>query len=97
MSDTLPCYANRIHTKSAYKSSLHIKQYIDREIERWKNETGRKTGIIVISITEKDDNWKKWIEVLQKYPQVTFTRTRTKYHAGNYWCFLACIPCVVEW
>ena len=96
MSDVLPCYAKRIFTGNVLCSQKEIKDYIQSEINYFKRSTQNNAGIIVISITEKDYMWEKWIKVLQTYPQVTFTRTRTKYHDGNYWCFLACIPCSPE-
>lgn len=96
MSEYLPCYAIRINTDIRCNTKQKIKDYIDVKLDKWKHEERFNTGIVVISVTEQDPNWKLWIKVLQTYPQVTFTRTRTKYHDGNYWCFLACIPCSPE-
>lgn len=96
MSEYLPCYASRVSTSDFCNTKPKIKDYIDSQLNKWNHKERLNTGIIVISVTEKDPNWKLWIKVLQTYPQVTFTRTRTKYNAGNYWCFLACIPCHPE-
>lgn len=96
MSDNLPCYANRIYTDDSLRTAKAIKNYIQKEINSFRNVTVNKAGIVVISITENDYIWETWIRVLQTFPQVTFTRTRTKYHVGNYWCFFACIPCSPE-
>lgn len=92
MSDICPCYVNRINTINCKKKEDMI-NYVTKALNSWKNISNENTGIIMISITEKDKNWKLWIECLQTFKQVTFTRTLTKYHDGAYWCFLACIPC----
>ena len=97
MSDKLPCYANRVFTKkNTLRSQKQIEDYIQSKLNEFKKSTRNNAGIIVISVTENDFIWKTWIRALQTFPQVTFTRTRTKYHDGNYWCFLACIPCFPE-
>lgn len=95
MSEILPCYADRVYTNGK-KDHETIKEFLVRVTKGFDLIHRSKTGIIVVSITERDENWKQWIRELQKIPQVTFTRTRTKYHEGNYWCFLACFPCHPE-
>lgn len=97
MTAYLPCYAERISTSEYCTTQKQMVKYLEKNKARInRSGNNHNTGIVVISVTQEDHNWKLWIQALQEMPQVTFTRTRTKHHEGGYWCFLACFPCHPE-
>lgn len=87
---SLPCYAVR-HWTQRIKNKKIILDSLNQSINSYAARDNRCQGIIVVSLTEKDPNWKEYLEVIEGYNNVAITTTQSKLH-GTYQCWMCCIP-----
>jgi hypothetical protein len=88
----LPCYSGRC-SLSRSTSIEKLCREIDKSLKAVDAETDWEVdgrGILVISVTERDRNYKQQLEAISQYNEVAIATTAGSH--GDYQCWLCLIP-----
>lgn len=83
--DQLPCYVTRV----VVHGKIMDKEYLDYFIQQ--SAEWNKRGILVFSVTERDENNVVFREVASQYEGVSIIECKSRWH-GEYKCWMICIP-----